>query len=105
MDSLTQKRKKIKKMSKNKRFSKPSPSMIAEQMNISESDVSINDNEISSLQHHLEDAIKAIKDGSNEVLMSSLHDIKEIIDKLIEKLPSTEKKELNNNSDWQMGND
>ena len=61
---------------------------------ISEGKVSINDNEIYSLMHHLEDAMEAVEDGKKEVLLSSLEDLEKVIQKLKKRLSPKEQSEL-----------
>lgn len=68
------------------------PQQIAD--TIVEEEVSVNDNELSSLIHHLEDAIKGYRSGEEQVVMSSLTDIREIAMRLVQKLSPAERREL-----------
>lgn len=61
---------------------------------IAEEEVEVNDNEISSLVHHLEDLAKAYRSGQRQVLLSSLHDIQEIAADLVSRLSPSEQREI-----------
>lgn len=79
-------------------MNRPTPTEIANLISedidlVSEETVSISDNEISSLIHHLEDTIKGLKSGQNQVVRSSLGDIREIAMELLKKLPPEEQRE------------
>lgn len=61
---------------------------------INESKINISDNEITFLQHHIDDAIKALESKNVEVLKSSLHDLKELIGKFKNRFGSIEQSEI-----------
>lgn len=65
---------------------------------LAEEEVKINDNEIYSLLHHVEDAINASEEGKREIVLGSLKDIKELAEKLCQELSSDEQKEIGEES-------
>lgn len=61
---------------------------------ISESKTQVSDNEVSSLKHHVHDALNALKTGDRAVLVASLKDIMEIAEDLESRFSSVEQKEI-----------
>jgi hypothetical protein len=61
---------------------------------ITESKVAVSDNEITSLIHHCDDAIEALKQGKSEALMASLKDLKELSILISKRLSPQELREV-----------
>lgn len=61
---------------------------------LAEEEVKINDNEIYSILHHVEDAIEAFEQGKRQVVLGSLKDIQELASELYQKLSPGEQTEI-----------